>query len=214
MVNLDSIFGKGSIFILLIFEGNVYFVEDWYEIVGVLEMEEYVFLLLVMQVEGQEDKFLNKKIFFFVIEDNEEIWYYVCFLFCKDYVVYEVVNGEEGVDVVMSKILDLIIFDIMMFVKDGFICCWELCEQFWIVYIFILMLMVKVEDVDVLQVLKIGVDDYMMKFFNLEVLKVKVWNLIFQWECLKRIYIKMLMLKQQESELEMDGNNVLDDFIQ
>ena len=53
-----------------------------------------------------------------------------------------------------------------------------------------------------------------MKPFNPEVLKAKVRNLILQRERLKRIYTKTLMLKQQESEPETDGNNAPDDFIQ
>ena len=213
-VNLDSTLGKGSTFTLLIPEGNAHFAEDRYEIVGAPEMEEYALPLPVMQAEGQEDKPSNKKTSLLVIEDNEEIRHYVCSLFCKDYAVYEAANGEEGVDVAMSKIPDLIISDIMMPVKDGFTCCRELREQPRTAHIPILMLTVKAEDADVLQASKIGVDDYMMKPFNPEVLKAKVRNLILQRERLKRIYTKTLMLKQQESEPETDGNNAPDDFIQ
>ena len=182
--------------------------------IGAPEMEEYALPLPVMQAEGQEDKPSNKKTSLLVIEDNEEIRHYVCSLFCKDYAVYEAANGEEGVDVAMSKIPDLIISDIMMPVKDGFTCCRELREQPRTAHIPILMLTAKAEDADVLQASKIGVDDYMMKPFNPEVLKAKVRNLILQRERLKRIYTKTLMLKQQESEPEADGNNAPDDFIQ
>lgn len=213
-VNLDSTLGKGSTFTLLIPEGNAHFAEDRYEIVGTPEMEEYALPLPIMQVEGQEDKPSNKKTSLLVIEDNEEIRHYVCSLFCKDYAVYEAANGEEGGDVAMSKIPDLIISDIMMPVKDGFTCCRELREQPRTAHIPILMLTAKAEDADVLQASKIGVDDYMMKPFNPEVLKAKVRNLILQRERLKRIYTKTLMLKQQESEPETDGNNAPDDFIQ
>ena len=87
-------------------------------------------------------------------------------------------------------------------------------EQPRTAHIPILMLTAKAEDADVLQASKIGVDDYMMKPFNPEVLKAKVRNLILQRERLKRIYTKTLMLKQQESEPETDGNNAPDDFIQ
>ena len=213
-VNLDSTLGKGSTFTLLIPEGNAHFAEDRYEIVGTPEMEEYALPLPIMQAEGQEDKPSNKKTSLLVIEDNEEIRHYVCSLFCKDYAVYEAANGEEGGDVAIRKIPDLIISDIMMPVKDGFTCCRELREQPRTAHIPILMLTAKAEDADVLQASKIGVDDYMMKPFNPEVLKAKVRNLILQRERLKRIYTKTLMLKQQESEPETDGNNAPDDFIQ
>lgn len=42
--------------------------------------------------------------------------------------VFEVVDGEEGVWIVINEIFDLIILDVMMLVKDGFVCCWEICE--------------------------------------------------------------------------------------
>lgn len=130
------------------------------------------------------------------------------------YLLHLLSEPEEMVDVAMSKIPDLIISDIMMPVKDGFTCCRELREQPRTAHIPILMLTAKAEDADVLQASKIGVDDYMMKPFNPEVLKAKVRNLILQRERLKRIYTKTLMLKQQESEPETDGNNAPDDFIQ
>lgn len=211
-VTLDSTLGKGSTFTLLIPEGNAHFAEDRYEIVGAPEMEEYALPLPVMQAAGQEDKPSNKKTSLLIIEDNEEIRHYVCSLFCKDYAVYEAANGEEGVDVAMSKIPDLVISDIMMPVKDGFTCCRELREQPRTAHIPILMLTAKAEDADVLQASKIGVDDYMMKPFNPEVLKAKVRNLILQRERLKRIYTKALMLKQKETK-QGEAEEVADDFM-
>ena len=112
----------------------------------------------------------------------------------------------------MSKIPDLVISDIMMPVKDGFTCCRELREQPRTAHIPILMLTAKAEDADVLQASKIGVDDYMMKPFNPEVLKAKVRNLILQRERLKRIYTKALMLKQKETK-QGEAEEVADDFM-
>lgn len=211
-VTLDSIPGKGSTFTLLIPEGDAHFSGDQYEVVGIPEIEERPVVLPVMQMEEKGKETLKKKSLL-IIEDNEEIRHYVYTLFYKDYAVYEAANGEEGIKVATDKIPDLIISDIMMPVKDGFTCCRELREQPCTAHIPILMLTAKVEDADVLQASKIGVDDYMMKPFNPEILKSKVQNLILQRERLKRIYTKTLMLKQQESESDGEENNAPDDFI-
>lgn len=212
-VTLNSSLGKGSIFTLLIPEGNAHFSEDQYEIIGTPEMEEHSILLPAVQFESQESKPSNKKTALLIIEDNEEIRHYVYTLFCKDYAVYEAADGEEGVRIATDKLPDLIISDIMMPVKDGFVCCRELREQPRTAHIPILMLTAKAEDADVLLASRIGVDDYMMKPFNPELLKSKVKSLILQRERLKRIYTKTLMLKQQEN-VEPTDKSAADDFIQ
>lgn len=212
-VTLDSCLGKGSIFTLLIPEGNVHFYGDQYEIIATPEMEEHPLLFPVAQAQDQEEKSSNRKNSLLIIEDNEEIRHYVYTLFCKNYAVYEAADGDEGVRIATDKLPDLIISDIMMPVKDGFTCCKELREQPRTAHIPILMLTAKAEDADVLQASRIGVDDYMMKPFNPEILKSKVQNLIVQRERLKRIYTKTLMLKQQEGGCATD-ENAPDDFIQ
>lgn len=212
-VTLDSCLGKGSIFTLLIPEGNAHFSKDQYEIIATPEMEENPLWFPVVQAQDQEEKSSNRKNSLLIIEDNEEIRHYVYTLFCNNYAVYEAADGDEGVRIATDKLPDLIISDIMMPVKDGFICCKELREQPRTAHIPILMLTAKAEDADVLQASRIGVDDYMMKPFNPEILKSKVQNLIVQRERLKRIYTKTLMLKQQESGHVTDGN-APNDFIQ
>lgn len=211
-VILDSSPDKGSTFTLLLPEGNVHFSEDSFEIIHTPQMEEIPFPSPV--VEKQESGMPNKRTTLLIIEDNEEIRRYIYSLFCKDYTVYEAADGEEGVRIATEKIPNLIISDIMMPVKDGFTCCRELREQPQTAHIPILMLTAKAEDADILQASRIGVDDYMMKPFNPEVLKSKVQNLILQRERLKRIYTKTLMLKQQtENDQDIDDDTSKDDFI-
>lgn len=212
-VTLESCSEKGTTFTLHVPEGNAHLADEEYEMVSVPVPEDGMAFLPVPSPVMQDGKALPKKSLL-VIEDNDEVRTYICSLFRKDYILYEAVNGEEGIQLAKDKIPDLVISDIMMPVKDGFTCCRELREQPCTAHIPILMLTAKAEDADVLQASKIGVDDYMMKPFNPEILKSKVHNLIIQRERLKRIYTKTLMLKQQESEPCGDGNNAADDFIQ
>lgn len=54
----------------------------------------------------------------------------------------------------------------MMFKKDGFILVKEICEKDE--DMFIIFLIVKMMKEDVVKGFKIGVDDYIFKFFNFE----------------------------------------------
>lgn len=213
-VTLDSVPEKGSTFRLLIPEGNAHFAEDKYEVVNnASETENRLVPIPVRQVENADEKPISKKSLL-IIEDNEEIRYYICNLFRKEYILYEASNGEEGVQTALEKSPHLIISDIMMPVKDGFACCKEVREHPRTAHIPILMLTAKAEDADMLHASRVGADDYMMKPFNPEILKSKVRNLILQRERLKRIYTKTLMLKQQpENAPNMDAETT-DDFIQ
>lgn len=213
-VTLDSTPEKGSVFTLLIPEGNAHFAEDDYEVIEDVPAEIQAVPLPAVAAGCEENKAAGKKSLL-IIEDNEEVRKYVGSLFCKDYVVWEAVDGGEGVKMASEKKPDLIISDIMMPVKDGFTCCKEIRDNPDIAHIPLLMLTAKAEDADLLRASNLGVDDYMMKPFNPELLKSRVQSLISQRERLKRIYTKTLMLKQRENAKVADVGDeaVEDDFI-
>ncbi len=61
----------------------------------------------------------------------------------------------------------------------------------------VIFLTAKAEDADRLKSLQIGVDDYIMKPFNPELLKEKVKALIEQRDLLRKLYAKTLMLDEE-----------------
>lgn len=104
----------------------------------------------------------------------------------------------------------LIICDLMMPVKDGISCSREIKENPQTTHIPIIILTAKAEDTDILEATQTGVDDYVMKPFNPEILATKVKNLITQRERLKRIYTKSLMLNNRSSS---DETSETDTFV-
>ena len=193
-VLLNSAPGKGSEFILYFPLGREHFKEDVYQLVEDTrdEQKEEAFIA-PEKVREETSPESGKKLL--VIEDNDEIRHYIHTLFKKKYRVLEARDGEEGVRIAREEIPDLIISDIMMPVKDGFTCCQEIRQELQTAHIPIIMLTAKAEEEDLLKSTRIGVDDYIMKPFNPEVLKAKAENLIRMREQLKRIYTKTLMLK-------------------
>jgi len=197
-VLLDSKPGEGAKFSLFIPEGEDHFTADEYVMESNAPQEQEAtpfdsFTSIV--TEPPLKKKSGKQIL--VIEDNDEMRHYITSLLEKEYVVREAYNGQDGFDKATETNPDLIISDIMMPVKDGFTCCEELKSQLKTAHIPIIILTAKAEDTDLLKSMRIGVDDYLMKPFNPEVLKVKVESLIKSREALKRIYTRTLFPQKQ-----------------
>lgn len=129
-----------------------------------------------------------------VVEDNKDIRLYLKFLFEAEFNILMATNGQEGIDVAMKELPDLIICDVMMPVKGGFECCRELKEGLETCSIPFIMLTAKVEDEDIIQGLELGADDYVLKPFTPAILKAKVHNLINGRLKLKQIYTKLFQL--------------------
>lgn len=210
-VLLDSSPGKGSRFTLYLPLGKEHFREDEYEWTEDDRETKEEETFYTTQKEEEDTKVTSGKKLL-IIEDNDEIRSYIYSLFCKNYQVLEAHDGEEGVRIATEEIPDLIISDIMMPVKDGFACIQEIRQQLATAHIPVIMLTAKAEEEDLLKSTRIGVDDYIMKPFNPEVLKAKVENLIHLREQLKRIYTKTLMLKHTE-EIP-DDEEAADPFMQ
>lgn len=220
-VTLTSRVGEGSRFVLHIPVGLSHFAPGEYEMVpdpmkgDLLEecpAEECPMEEVVEEknetMEEAVDRVKNNKDFLLIIEDHDEMREYLCSLFKEDYNVIEAGNGEEGVAMADKYIPKLIISDIMMPVKDGFECSREIRENKRTFHIPIIFLTAKAEDADRLKSLQIGVDDYIMKPFNPELLKEKVKALIEQRDLLRKLYAKTLMLDEEVLESSEDVQDV------
>ena len=220
-VTLTSRVGEGSRFVLHIPVGLSHFVPGEYEMVpdpvkgDLLEectteerpMEE-VIAEKNETMEETVNRVKNNKEYLLIIEDHDEMREYLCSLFKEDYNVIEAGNGEEGVAMADKYIPKLIISDIMMPVKDGFECSREIRENKRTFHIPVIFLTAKAEDADRLKSLQIGVDDYIMKPFNPELLKEKVKALIEQRDLLRKLYAKTLMLDEEVLESSEDVQDV------
>lgn len=67
------------------------------------------------------------------------------------------------VEVIFGGYYDFILFDVMMFMMDGFDVFKKLCVSY---VILVFMLMVRGDDYDCILGFELGVDDYLFKFFN------------------------------------------------
>lgn len=136
------------------------------------------------------NKEIPKKIL--VADDNPEIREIVEILLTGEgYEVVMATNGEEAVNLVDSTI-DLIILDVVMPVKTGFVACNEIREKTTAP---ILFLTAKTQDSDKVIGFSAGGDDYLSKPFSYSELISRVKSL------LRRYYIYQGKEKEREANI-------------
>ncbi|MEG2458163.1 MAG: response regulator transcription factor [Bacilli bacterium] len=111
-----------------------------------------------------------------VVDDEEEIRNLLeIYLLNEGYQVIKASNGEEAVEMAENKDIQLIVLDVMMPKMNGIEACKIIREK---MNIPILMLSAKSEDMDKIQGIMTGADDYITKPFNPLELTVRVKALL------------------------------------
>lgn len=99
-----------------------------------------------------------------IVDDEVEIVELIeVYLLNEGYKVFKAYNGEGGIKIINEEEIHLVILDIMMPDIDGFQLCMKIRKDYNIP---IIMVSAKSQDVDKIQGLSTGADDYMVKPFN------------------------------------------------
>lgn len=172
---------NGTVYTLLIplgkqhlLERRVEFVEPEADLVKLTEKQKEEIAEVIQVVPEQKGG--NKKIL--VIDDSDQIRWFLKHVFNKEYNILEARNGQEGVEVALEEMPDLVLCDVMMPVKDGFDVCRELKNDPRTAQLPIVMLTAKVESEDVITGIEAGADDYITKPFDVEILQSKISSLM------------------------------------
>ncbi len=113
-----------------------------------------------------------------IIEDNPEIRVYLKSCLQKDFRLIESVNGQEGVNMAIEHIPDLIITDVMMPLKDGYQVVRELKKNDTTSHIPIIILTGKSSRESRLTGLQTTADEYLTKPFDAQELLLRINNLL------------------------------------
>lgn len=113
-----------------------------------------------------------------IVEDHEELRYYLRKTFEHYYRVIDVSNGKEALDYLSNEYPDLILSDVMMPGIQGDELCQMVKENPDTAGIPFILLTAKTNYDAVVEGLKKGADDYIPKPFSTEILKLKVRGFI------------------------------------
>lgn len=144
-----------------------------------------------------------------VIDDSDQIRWFLKHVFNKEYQILEARNGQDGIDVALKEEPDLILCDVMMPVKDGYETCREIKSDPKMAQTPVVMLTAKVESEDVITGIEAGADDYITKPFDVEILRSKINSLMKKREDMKRYFSNSSAVSHDE-ESTLSTNPFMD----
>jgi signal transduction histidine kinase/ligand-binding sensor domain-containing protein/DNA-binding response OmpR family regulator len=185
-ITVESEDGKGSRFTVRFPIGKEYFTRE--EIVEQVEpSESKEFLNLTYSVKIQEKNLIDfssdlpaQDKLLLIIEDNFEVRSYIKSILQNQYSIIEAADGQEGWNLSTNKIPDIIISDIMMPKMDGYELCRRIKTDERTSHIPIILLTAKAGSRDKIEGFETGADDYIMKPFDAEELRIRIINLLEQ----------------------------------
>lgn len=132
-----------------------------------------------------------------VVEDNTEFRTFLCNQLAENYAVITASNGKEGLDKAMELLPDLIISDVMMPEMDGFELCKRLKKEVRISHIPVILLTARSSDEAQIEGYEAGADAYISKPFNMDILLLRIQNLLEQQKQRKELFRKAIIIQPE-----------------
>lgn len=140
----------------------------------------------------------GKKQTIMIVEDNEDIRFYLKDNLKAQYHVEEATNGKEGWEKIKQVNPDLIVSDIMMPVMDGIELAGKIKNETLTSHIPIILLTAKGSEEKQLEGFNLGVNDYITKPFTFEILASRIRNLLAQQKLLQKRFQKQVQVNPAE----------------
>lgn len=127
-----------------------------------------------INVDSESD---NNRHSLLVVEDAAEMRHYLAKELGSEYNVFTASNGEEGVEVINTQKIDLVVSDIMMPIMDGCQLCNYVKNNVEYSHIPVILLTAAVGVETRIETLEVGADGYIEKPFIMELLQANISNL-------------------------------------
>lgn len=195
-IEVDSKIGEGTTFKIMLPVGNSHFNKN--EILNNESgpvMQQLVPEPQLSEIKTEENNILEsslRKHTLLIVEDNEELSNYIKQEIEKDYKVLVANNGKIGLKLVNELLPDVIITDVMMPEMDGLEFCSHIKSNISTSHIPILMLTAKDKIDDRMEGIETGADAYMVKPFNMRLLKLRISQLVTSRQLIFNKYFSVL----------------------
>jgi signal transduction histidine kinase/ligand-binding sensor domain-containing protein/DNA-binding response OmpR family regulator len=133
-----------------------------------------------------------------VIEDNEDLRFYLKENLQAKYHILEAGNGSIGWEMAMSALPQLIVSDIMMPGIDGLEFCRKVKQDERTSHIPVILLTARSSEAQKIEGLEAGAEDYITKPFNYEILDLKIQGLIGLRQSFRKAFAQKFEIKPGE----------------
>lgn len=215
-IQVESELGKGSEFIVTIPIDKQCFSPD--EIVDELNINIESNLKTIQLIESTTDSksaasslemIESDKPILLIIEDDKDLNNFLSTHFSAEYFVKTAFNGIEGLNTAFECLPDLIVSDIMMPGDDGLTISKILKTDERTNHIPIILLTAKDAEIEKITGLETGVDDYITKPFEINLLEIRIRNLIDQRKKLMERFGKIITLQPTNIKVNKADDNFL-----
>lgn len=148
-----------------------------------------------------------------LVDDNQEVLLYLEQQLQPDYTVMKAINGKDALEQLESTFPNIVISDVMMPEMNGLELCKRIKESQDFCHIPVILLTAKSMVSQVEEGLEAGADDYIVKPFQVSLLKARVRNLLSLREKMKSIYGESLTLRSLGVEEPDEDNDFLTQYI-
>ena len=180
-ISLDSIEGVGTVFTVKFPLGMKHFKKNKTIFISSLTEENGIVNNAVTTNIQRE-----KKISVLIVEDNDELRYFLKQCLNDKYVVHEAANGKEGVKLAKVVLPELIISDVMMPEMNGYDLCRHIKENKETSHIPVILLTALDDKSNMLKGYELGADNYIPKPFETNILLLTIENTITTRQALRR----------------------------
>lgn len=163
--------------------------------------------LLVEETEAR-----NKQIVL-LVDDNQEVLEYLEQQLQHDYIVMKAINGKDALEQIDKTYPHIVISDVMMPEMNGLELCRRIKEDQNFCHIPVILLTAKSMVSQIEEGLEAGADDYIVKPFQVSLLKARIKNILLLREKMKNIYGESSTLKQLGVEEPEEDNDFLIQYI-
>jgi signal transduction histidine kinase/ligand-binding sensor domain-containing protein/DNA-binding response OmpR family regulator len=148
-----------------------------------------------------------------LVEDNDDMRHYIVSKLAPTYHVYEANDGEQGLELAIKYIPDLIISDVMMPVMDGIELCQKVKSTMEVAHIPVVLLTAKILEEHIETGYKALADDYILKPFNAHILLIKIESIIKNRDRLKRLFANNLQAIDKPIENVTEQNPFMEKLV-
>lgn len=149
-------------------------------------------------VDNSISKSRSKLPVLLVVDDNSDIRTFIKLGLEDKYDIYEAENGERGFELAKRVIPNIILTDVLMPVMDGIEFCDKLKTTQETSHIPVVMLTAKISQEWEREGLKTGADAYIRKPFDMELLELKLLNILKHREELRKRFNRDITLQPEE----------------
>ncbi|WP_145856579.1 hybrid sensor histidine kinase/response regulator transcription factor [Pedobacter suwonensis] len=171
-----------------------------------IQTEEEVSAKAMSETDGEIHTIL-------LVEDNQDLREYLKDNLKAHYRIVEAADGKEGWQKTLANHPELIVSDISMPNMSGIELCKKIKEDKRTKHIPVILLTALTGEQEQLTGLEIGANDYLTKPFNIDILNIKIKNLLLLNRTLKNTYTKQIKMETAEISVESHGDKLLKNIL-